>query len=389
MRRIAVITGTRAEYGLLYCLLKILEDDPRIELQLVVTGTHLSAAYGSTADYIKSDGFKISANVDMKIGDDSPIGICRSMGLAVSGFGEVFDRLRPDLIVVLGDRYEIFSAAQAAMISKVPIAHVHGGEATEGLIDEAIRHSLTKMSHLHFVASEAYRQRVIQLGESPSRVFNVGAPALDNIADLEVIDRSTLESEIDFSFGDRLFLVTYHPVTLEDSDATLSIDRLLAVLNEFRDAQILFTGVNADTQGHIIKERIDAYTGSNQGRVKSVESLGRIRYLNAMRYASVVLGNSSSGLIEAPAMGVPTVNIGLRQQGRLRAPSVLDCADKKEDIKQAIVTVLQDEFIAKSSRCETPYGKPGASKSIAEIVASYPLDNLIVKQFHDLPQGGD
>lgn len=384
-RRICVMTATRAEYGLLYWLLCALRDDPAIELQLVVAGAHLSPAHGMTVTQIEADGFAIDARVDLHLGDDSPVGVARSLAAATAGFGAAFARLQPDLLVLLGDRYEALGAAQAAMLARLPIAHLHGGEATEGLIDEAIRHAITKMAHLHFVAAEAYRRRVIQLGEAPARVFRVGATGLDNIARLTLPTRAELEAELDFVLGDTCFLVTYHPLTLGTEDPALAFGRLLAALDAFPQARVILTGVNADPGAGGIQAAAEAWAHGQGGRVKLAASLGQRRYLAAMREAAAVIGNSSSGLLEAPAMGVPTVNVGARQRGRLGAPSVIDCADETAAIRAAIERALQPAFRALAARRETPYGTPGVAERIAAVLREHPLDGILFKHFHDLP----
>ena len=383
-RKICVVTATRAEYGLLYWLLRLLRDDPEVDLQVVVTGTHLSSAHGMTVRVIESDGFAVSARVSMLLQDDSPLGIAKSLGLAVIGLAEAFERLRPDLLVLLGDRYEVLGAAQAAMVARIPIAHIHGGEATEGLIDEAIRHAITKMSHLHFVAAEDFRRRVIQLGESPERVWVVGATGLDNIAKLPLLDRAALESALGITLQPPTLLLTYHPVTLSDDDPSVAMRELLELVDPIAGTLII-TGANADTGSNAMRSEAQRFAAARPGRVLLQESLGALRYLSAMKLVDVVVGNSSSGLLEAPALGTPTVDIGVRQQGRLRAPSVIHCAEDRDAIAAAIHQALSPAHQAVAARRMTPYGMPGAAERIVAVLREHPLGSILIKRFHDLP----
>lgn len=383
-RRVCVVSATRAEYGLLYWLLRALRDDPTVELQLVVTGTHLSPAHGQTVRGIESDGFTITDRVSILLQDDSPLGVTKSLGLATLGFAESFARLRPDVLVLLGDRYEMLGAAQAAMIGRIPIAHIHGGEATEGLIDEAIRHAITKMSHLHFVAADDFRRRVIQLGEAPDRVWVVGATGLDNIARLPLLGRAALEAELGLSLSPPSLLVTYHPVTLRDEDPGVAMRDLLEVVDSIAGT-ILLTGVNADTGANAMRREAEQFAAARPGRVLLAESLGALRYLSAMQQVDAVVGNSSSGLLEAPALGTPTVDIGERQRGRLRAPSVIHCAATRRAIATAVREALSPAHRMCAERRETPYGTPGAAERIAAVLRAHPLEGILIKRFHDLP----
>lgn len=383
-RSVCVVTATRAEYGLLYWLLRALQDDPDIALQLVVTGTHLSPAFGMTVDGIESDGFAIAERVPMALQDDSPAGVTRSLGTATLGFADAFARLRPDVLVLLGDRYEMLAAAQAAMIARIPIAHIHGGETTEGAIDESIRHAITKMAHLHFVAAEDFRRRVIQLGEAPERVWVVGAAGLDNIARLPLLDRAALEAELGIAFAQPSFLVTYHPVTLRDEDPAIAMRTLLEVLDE-EGRSIVLTGVNADTGASSIRREAERFAAARPGHVRLVESLGALRYLSVIQQVDAVVGNSSSGLLEAPALGKPTVDIGERQQGRLRAPAVIHCEATPEAIRSAVKRALAPAHRALAARRETPYGTPGAAQRVVDVLRCHPLDDILIKRFHDLP----
>jgi len=383
-RKVCVVTATRAEYGLLYWLLCALRDDPQLELQLVVTGAHLSKAHGMTVKGIEADGFVIAERLSILLQDDSPQGVTKSLGLATLGFADAFARLAPDVLVLLGDRYEMLGAAQAAMIGRIPIAHIHGGETTEGVIDEAIRHSITKMSHLHFVAADAFRHRVVQLGEDPGRVWVVGAVGLDNIARLPLIERGALELQLGLPLASPVLLLTYHPVTLREQDPGSAMQTLLEVADE-QGGTLIITGVNADTGGSAMRQVAERFAAARPGKVLLVESLGSLRYLSALKHADVVVGNSSSGLLEAPALGTPTVDIGERQQGRPRAPSVVHCAAQAPDILAAIQRALSPEHRAISARCETPYGTPGAAGRIWAVLRTHPLEGLLVKRFHNLP----
>ena len=382
-RKICVVTGTRAEYGLLSTLLAELRSDANVELQLVVTGAHLSPRFGSTVKHIEEDGVPIAARVPVSIDDDSALGVTKALAELTLGLGSAFQELQPDLLLLLGDRYEMFSAAQAAMLARIPIAHVHGGEATEGLIDEAIRHAITKMSHLHFVSADAFRRRVIQLGETPERVWTVGATGLDNIAKVSLIERSALEADLGIKFIPPTFLVTHHPVTLQASDSGAAMRTVLDVLDTF-GGTIIITGVNADPGNETIRREISRFAATREGRVLVVETLGTRRYLSTMAEADVVVGNSSSGLIEAPSLGTPTVDIGDRQRGRLYAPSVIHCTESAEAICEAISRALSIEHRVIARQRQTPYGEPGAAQRIAAIVSSYPINGLLLKPFYDL-----
>jgi UDP-hydrolysing UDP-N-acetyl-D-glucosamine 2-epimerase len=383
-RKIAVFTGTRAEYGLLYELISEIQRSTSMQLQLIVSGTHLSPEFGSTWRQIEADGFPIEARVEMLLASDTAVGVTKSMGLGLIGFADELDRLKPDILVVLGDRYEALAIAQSAMIARIPIAHIHGGEATEGVIDEAIRHSITKMAHLHFVAAEEYRRRVLQLGEDPQRVWVVGASGLDNIAKLEPLSKTALETDLGLELRTPTFLVTYHPVTLGNEDSALAMRTLLEVLDE-TGGTIVITGANADTGGDALRREASRFAATRLGRVASVDSLGATRYLSLMRYADVVVGNSSSGLLEAPAMGTPTVDIGERQSGRLRAPSVIHCAESAADICCAVKLALTDQHRNVAALRQTPYGTPGSAERISRVLAVFPLDGILKKRFHDLP----
>ena len=383
-RKICVVTGSRAEYGLLHCLLNEILADAALQLQLIVTGMHLSPEFGLTWQQIAADGFIIDRKVEMLLSSDTPIGIAKATGVGLIGFADALAALQPDIVVVVGDRFEIVAAAQAAMYLRIPIAHIHGGELTEGAVDDAIRHAITKMAHLHFTAAEVYRQRVIQLGEQPERVFNVGAVGLDAIARLPLLDRDALETALGFVFGQRNFLVTFHPVTLETATAAEQLDQLLLALDAYPDAHIIFTHANADTDGRVIASMIAAYQQRHRQRVASFVSMGSLRYLSTLRWVDAVIGNSSSGLLEAPAFATPTVNIGDRQRGRLSADSVVDCAPQADAIKVAIDKVLSDAFVQGLQGMVNPYGEAGASLAIKTELKQQCLDGILKKRFYDV-----
>ena len=385
-RRICVITGSRAEYGLLHWVMREIADDPALCLQIIATHTHLAPAFGMTVREIEADGFTVDEKIETQLASDTPVAIAKSMGLATIGVAEALARLDPDIVVVLGDRYELLAAAQAAMVARIPIAHVHGGEASEGQIDEAIRHAITKMAQLHFVAAEAYRQRVIQLGEAPDRVFNFGAPGLDSLHRLELLDRAALAEALEFDLGDRFLLVTYHPVTLSARPPGEAAAALLETLDGFPDAKVVFTGANADTAGREIARAIDDYVARAPARARGFASLGRRRYLSALDHCAAAIGNSSSGLHEAPSLKTATVNIGERQRGRLRAASVIDCAEDAGAIRAAIDHALSPSFQAGLAAVVSPYGDDGqASRRIKETLKTFSLDGILFKRFHDLP----
>jgi len=353
-------------------------------LQLIATGMHLSPEFGLTFRKIEEDGFRIDEKVEMLLSSDTATGMAKSMGLGVIGFADALNRLEPDIMVVLGDRYEIFAAVQAAMVQKIPVAHIHGGETTEGAIDEAIRHAITKMSHFHFTATESYRSRVIQMGEEPSRVMNFGAPGLDNLLKLDLLDKSRLEETIEFTLGPLSFLVTYHPATLGQERPDKALRELLRAIDHFPKATIIFTKANADAAGRMINRMIDEYAEGNPSRTRVFTSMGTPLYLSAMKHVDLVIGNSSSGLLEAPALRKPAVNVGDRQKGRIRAESVIDCEEKEDTIVSAIETALSPGFKKILEEAVSPYGSGDASFRIKEYLKKASLQNLLQKRFNDL-----
>ena len=382
-RTVCVVTGTRADYGLLRWVMEGIRQSPDLRLQVIATGMHLSPEFGLTYREIEKDGFAIDRKVEMLLSSDTPAGITKSMGLGLMGFGEAIEQLKPDLMLVLGDRFEIFAAAAAAMVARVPLAHLHGGETTEGAIDEAIRHSITKMSHLHFVAAEEYRRRVVQLGEAPERVFLVGGLGIDNLRRLELLDRAALEAALDFKLGPKNLLVTFHPVTLEESTAGAQMAELLAALDALEDTHLIFTMPNADTDGRILIDMIEQFVAARP-HARAYTSLGQLRYLSCIRQVDGVVGNSSSGLAEVPSFHKGTVNIGDRQRGRLKAESVIDCSPERESIAGALRTLYSPEFQAQLATVRNPYGEGGASEKVVRVLQDYPLDTLLKKTFYDL-----
>jgi GDP/UDP-N,N'-diacetylbacillosamine 2-epimerase (hydrolysing) len=383
-RKICVVTGTRAEFGLLRWLMHEIEASDALTLQVIATGMHLSPEFGSTYREIEQTGFNIDARVEMLLSADTASAVTKSMGLGLIGYADAYDRLAPDLIVLLGDRFEIFAAAAAAMIAGIPIAHLHGGETTEGAFDEAIRHSITKMSHLHFVAAEEYRKRVIQLGEQPEQVFLVGGLGIDAIKRTTLMTREALEASLNFAFGPRNLLITFHPVTLECQSSAHQMSELLKALDGLQGTHLIFTMPNADTGGRELTAMVDAFVATHPN-ARAYSSLGQLRYLSCMHFVDGVVGNSSSGLAEAPSMGIGTIDIGDRQRGRLRAASVIHCEPSEDQITKALHTLYSSAFKASLSRVVNPYGTGGASKRIVEVLAAHPLEQLIKKKFHDIP----
>lgn len=381
--KVCVITGTRAEYGLLRWVIDGIKKSDKLELQLIATGMHLSPEFGMTICDIERDGFQVDRKLEMLLSSDTPVGVTKSTGLATISFADAFNELSPDIVMVLGDRFELLAASTAALIARIPIAHLHGGETTEGAFDESIRHSITKMSHLHFVAADAYKQRVIQLGEQPENVFNVGGLGIDNIKKLKLLSLKDLEKDLQFKFLKKNFIITFHPVTLENNSSEEQMIELLKSLDKFKDAGLIFTMPNSDTNGRIIFKLIEDFCGNRTNAVY-YKSLGQLRYLSCLKHVDVVVGNSSSGLLEVPSFRIPTINIGDRQKGRLKADSVIDCIPTSQSISEAITYSLNSHTKDKLKDIRNPYGDGGASQRIINVLEKINLNGIIKKKFHDL-----
>lgn len=385
MRKICFITGTRAEYGLLSRLMKMVQDDTDTQLQIIATNMHLSPKFGNTYQEIEKDGFTIDKKIPiLEDGKDDANATVKSMSKALAGYADAYDELKPDIVVVLGDRYEILAATTAALIERIPIAHLYGGDITEGAYDDSIRHSVTKMSHLHFTSCEEYRHRVIQLGEQPDHVFNVGSIGVENIKLLPLMSKAEIEKEIDFAIDDHTILATYHPVTLGNRTAKEDIDDFIAALDEMKDLRIIFTMPNSDNGSQAIVDAITTFVTQNPLRAKAFKSLGVLRYLSVMQQVVAVVGNSSSGLVEVPSFGIPTLNIGDRQKGRMSADSVFNCETDKQSVLKGLEVVLSDEFKEKAAATHNPYDKEGTAQAIFDVISTYPLDGLNQKHFYDI-----
>jgi len=382
MRKICVVTGSRAEYGILRGLMKAIQNDPDLTLQIIATNQHLSKLQGDTYQEIERDGFTIDYKVYMADDNapDNANSTANSISRGVSGFADAFDALQPDLLLIIGDRYEMLAVASTALIYKIPIAHLHGGEITEGAFDDAIRHAITKMSHLHFTSTEAYRQRVIQLGEQPDRVFNVGALGVENVMKTDFMSKEEIEQSLNFQLTDKCLLCTYHPVTLSNMSSEAQVMNLLKALDDYQDYHIIFTYSNSDTNSQIIIKRIQEYVDQNPGRCMFIPSLGQRRYFSVLKYVKAVLGNSSSGIIEVPSFGIPTLDIGDRQKGRIAADSVIHCGYSKDEIKEGLKKVI----LYQSKTIDNPYFKEGTCDAILKVIKTYPLDTIIQKHFYDI-----
>lgn len=381
-RKIAIFTGTRAEYGLLHWLMKDIQADSELDLQVIVGAMHLSPEFGETWKEIAADGFNIDAKVEMVLSSDTPVGVVKSMGLGLIGFADTLERLRPDLLIVLGDRFEAMAIVQAALILRVPIAHIHGGEVTEGAYDDAFRHSITKMADLHFVAADTYANRVIQMGEDPARVFNVGAVGLDNLKRGDILPLDELGQQLDFKFTKPFLLATYHPVTMADEDPVETFQAMLGAMDALPDYQIILTYPNADNGGRALIPLLEAYAQKDPKRVLAMPSLGFVRYKAALSKAAVMIGNSSSGIIEAPSFGVSTINIGNRQLGRLSATSVHHCAPTQPAITNALLQALSATGQSQARNSVNPYGMGDASGKILGLIKANP--GPYSHAFHDL-----
>ena len=382
-RKICAVTGTRAEYGLLYFLLQGISRSADLELQLIVTGAHLSPEFGLTWREIEKDGFRIDKKVEMLLSADTPSSISKSMGLGLIGFADALNDLKPDMLILLGDRYELASAALAALVARVPIAHIHGGETTEGAIDEAIRHSITKMSWLHFVAAEEYGRRVIQMGEDPGRVHLVGGMGVDAIRKTKLLNKQDLQKSLGLRFGKKNLLITFHPVSLESGSAGRQFEELLMALDQLEDTHFIFTAPNADAEGRVISGLIDKFVSSHPKVAVQFVSLGRERYLSTLQFVDGVVGNSSSGLAEAPTFKTGTINIGDRQKGRLKAGSVIDCLPRRDSILEALNTLYSEDFRQRLAQTENPYGDGDAAEKIIKILETVRLPDEPKKAFYE------
>lgn len=384
MKKICIVTGTRAEYGLLKPVIEKVNTSNTMVLSLVVTGMHLSPEFGLTYREIEEDGYPIAAKIEMLLSSDTAAGVTKSMGIALMGFADYFEGHRPDMVILLGDRYEIMMAATAAMMARIPIAHIHGGETTQGAVDEAIRHSITKMSHLHFTSTEEYRKRVMQLGERPSNVYNVGALGVENARSLPLMSREELEHSLQFVFQAPTAMVTYHPVTLEDMSAKQQFEKILQVIDNHKELHVIFTKANADPNGRIINQMIDSYTAENNDRCAVFTSLGQVRYLSALQFCDVIMGNSSSGIIEVPSFGLPTIDIGDRQKGRVSAESVLHCGNETTDIEEALGKAMSPAFRNRIKGQKNPYEGSHTSEQIVKIIEKALDEGIdIKKEFYD------
>jgi len=383
MKKIAIITATRAEYGLLRPLIELVHKDPELELQLLVTGAHLSPYHGNTWQQIETDGYPIDKKIEILLSSDTPVAVSKAMGLAQVSFAETFEELKPDIVVILGDRYEMLAIASTSLLFNIPIAHLHGGELTFGAIDDSIRHAITKMSSLHFTSTEEYRKRVIQMGEAPGSVFNTGAIGLDNIRNLKLFNQQELESAIGTKLKNRNFLITYHPETRNNESIIYQMDQLLGTLDGFdNDTLLLFTGANADVHGNEINAIFKEFVTNHPKKSLFFESLGQIRYLSCLKHFDMVIGNSSSGIIEAPSFRIPVVNIGERQAGRIMAQNVISCQNSKAEIKSAIRKGLSASFRKSIEFLISPYGEGNAAPQIIDILKKSCIQG--VKKFHDL-----
>lgn len=380
-KKICVVTSTRAEYGLLRPLIKRINDDSELTLLLAVTGSHLSYKFGHTVDEIIKDNFPIDKSIEIPLETNSSLAMANSMSFALSAFSQYFFQKKPDMVVILGDRYEAFAIATAAALCKIPISHIHGGETTEGALDEFFRHSITKMSYLHFTSCETYRQRVIQLGENPKRVFNVGALGIENIKKLRLLDLEAVAKIINIDVTKPYCMITFHPVTLDENTAEEQFSQLLKAIDKYENIQFIFTKANSDTDGDKINKLIDDYAKRKEN-VRAFFSLGVINYLSAMKYSKMVIGNSSSGIIETPSFKIPTINIGDRQKGRIQATSVINCLPFAEDISSAIDTA----FIADYSNSVNPYEGKDTSQDIINIIKNaFSNDRITLKKsFYDI-----
>ena len=384
MKRICVITGTRAEYGLLSLLMKAIKDDTNLELYIIATGSHLSPEFGLTYKEIENDGFYINKKIEMVLSADTRSAIAKSTGLGMIGFADALSELQPGIMVALGDRYELLAASFAAVTARIPIAHIHGGETTLGAFDESIRHSITKMSWWHFAAAEEYKKRIIQLGEEPNRVFNVGGLGVDVIKNSRLLSKEELTKKTKINFSSKNLLVTYHPTTLEEESSKDHFQSILNVLAEMNDINLIFTMPNADSDARSIFSMIETFVSNHATRAIAFKSMGHLNYLSTLQFVDGVIGNSSSGLCEVPSFKIGTVNIGDRQKGRLKAESVIDCEPTEESIKSAIEILYSENFRSTLKSVLNPYGEGNATNKILEVLKNNPIPTEIKKEFHDL-----
>jgi GDP/UDP-N,N'-diacetylbacillosamine 2-epimerase (hydrolysing) len=380
-RRICVVTGSRAEYGLLRWPMEAIRASPDLALQLIATGTHLSPEFGQTYREIEADGFHIDRKLEILLSSDSAAGVAKAMGLALIACADALEQLQPDLLLVLGDRFEIFAAVAAALVARIPVAHVHGGETTEGSFDDAMRHCITKMAQLHFVAAEEYRRRVIQLGEDPERVFLVGGLGAEGIRKVRLLDRTQLQAALGIELGPRSLLITFHPATLDAESAVAQMTELLAALDTLGETTLIFTLPNADTEGRALLAMVESYV-AGRPHAHAFASLGQLRYLSCLQFVDAVVGNSSSGLTEAPSFRIGTLNVGDRQQGRLKALSVIDCSAERGAIAAGLTQLYSPAFRARLAAVTNPYGEGGASARIVEVLRTFPLENIVRKRFY-------
>ncbi len=383
MRKVCVITATRAEYGLLKPLMELIKESDQLQLQIIATGAHLSPEFGLTYKNIENDGFVIDEKVEILLSSDTPASIAKTMGIAMMGMADVLPRLNPDLIVILGDRYEMLSIASAATIFKIPIAHLHGGEITEGAYDDAIRHSITKMSHLHFTSTDEYKNRIIQMGENPKNVFNVGAIGLDNIRDLKLLSKEELEVDLDIQFKKYNYQITFHPETLGNLSSAEQFQNLLNVIEKLEDSFFIFTKANADTDGRIINQMIDDFVSKNPTTAKAFSSLGTLKFLSVVKLCDAIVGNSSSGILEAPSLFTATINIGDRQKGRAQASSIINVENSEKGISSGFESVKKIIANDQLSEVKNPYDNGGAAKEILNKIIEHKITKTN-KSFYNL-----
>ena len=383
-KKICIVSGSRAEFGLLRFVIEGVKNSSLLDLQLIVTGMHLSTEYGLTYKEIEKCGFKIDKKIETVLASDTPSSITKSTGLGLIGCAQSFEELNPDCVVILGDRYEVFACALAALFFKIPIVHIHGGELTRGSFDDSIRHSITKMSWFHFVASEEYKNRVIQLGENPKNIRNVGGLGVDSIKRLKLLKKNELKLKKAINFGERNLLITFHPSTLEIKSSKKQIENLISSLNEIKNCYFIFTMPNADTDSKIIKNVIKEFVNKNKNRAISFTSLGQRKYLSVLQFVDAVVGNSSSGLLEAPSFKIGTINIGKRQDGRMKSKSIIDCDPTKRSISSALKKLFSKDFKETLKSVENPYGDGNASSNIIDFLEEVKLPNSIDKKFFDI-----